>query len=90
MSCERRHLNLTPTGFKLLARVMREAPKLVTRQALEYEVWGENPPDSDALRTRLHTMRQAIDKPFAAPMLCTVQGFGYRLVDSAAEGDDAP
>lgn len=85
-----RPLNLTPTGIKLLARLMREAPKVVTRQALEYEVWGENPPDSDALRTHLHTLRQAIDKPFAAPMLCTVQGFGYRLVEPAAENDDAP
>ena len=90
VSRESRHLKLTPTGFKLLARLMREAPKVVTRQALEYEVWGENPPDSDALRTHLHTLRQAIDKLFAAPMLRTVQGFGYRLVDPVVGDDDAP
>ena len=89
VSRERRPLNLTPTGFKLLARLMRQAPDLVTRQALEFAIWGENPPDSDALRTHLHTLRQAIDKPFTAPMLRTVQGFGYRLVDPAADDADA-
>ena len=35
---ERRPLNLTPTGFRLLARLMRQAPDLVTRQALEFEI----------------------------------------------------
>lgn len=69
-------LELTPTGFKLLARLMRESPKLVARRELEYVVWGEDPPHSDALRTHLHTLRQAIDKPFDFPMLRTVQGFG--------------
>lgn len=90
VSREHRTLNLTPTGFKLLARLMRQAPDLVTRQTLEFEIWGENPPDSDALRTHLHTLRQAIDKPFAVPMLRTVQGFGYRLVDPTAGDADAP
>ena len=84
-----RPIELTPTGYKLLARLMRDAPKLVARQALEYEVWGEEPPDSDALRTHLHSLRQAIDKPFGAPMLRTVQGFGYRIVDPVAGDDDA-
>ena len=84
-----RPLELTPTGYKLLARLMRDAPKLVARQALEYEIWGEEPPDSDALRTHLHSLRQAIDKPFGAPMLRTVQGFGYRIVDPVAGDGDA-
>ena len=34
-------------------------------------------------------VRQAIDKPFAQPLLKTLQGVGYRLVDSSAEVDDA-
>ncbi len=84
-----RRLELTPTCMKLLSRLMRESPKLVARGELEYEVWGEDPPDSDALRTHLHTLRQAIDKPFAAPMLRTLPGFGYRLVDPARGDGDA-
>jgi DNA-binding response OmpR family regulator len=79
-----RPLALTPTGYKILAALMRQAPRLLTREALEREVWGEDPPDSDALRTHIHALRQAIDKPFGRPLLTTVPGMGYRL---AAPGE---
>ena len=83
-----RRIALTPTGYKLLTKLMQAAPKLVTRESLEYEIWADEPPDSDALRTHIHALRQALDKPFAAPMLKTLQGMGYRLVDSALEDGD--
>lgn len=73
-------LILTPTGHKIIAALMRCAPKLITREALAREVWGDAPPDSDALRTHIHALRQALDKPFDYPMLVTVPGTGYRLV----------
>ncbi|MDB5839002.1 MAG: hypothetical protein JWQ23_954 [Herminiimonas sp.] len=72
-------LALTPTGYKILAILMRNAPKLILRESLEREVWGDNPPDSDALRTHIHALRQAVDKPFSKPLLVTVAGSGYRL-----------
>lgn len=71
---------LTPTGYKLLAVLLRHAPNLVTREILEHEVWGDNPPDSDALRTHIHALRHALDKPFSRPLLKTVPGSGYRLM----------
>lgn len=74
-------LVLTPTGYKLLACLMRVAPRVVTREQLESAVWGEDPPDSDALRTHIHSLRQIIDKPFSWPMLKTIVGVGYRLMD---------
>ena len=79
-----RRLDLTPTGYKLLACLLRAAPRVVARDTLEREVWGDEPPDSDALRTHIHALRQALDKPFATPMLKTVQGIGYRLMDPSA------
>lgn len=72
-------LTLTPTGYKILTALMRNAPKLMTRESLEREVWGDNPPDSDALRTHIHALRQAMDKPFSKPLLVTIAGSGYRL-----------
>lgn len=72
-------LALTPTGYKILLALLRQAPKLVSRQSLEREVWGDNPPESDALRTHIHALRQALDKPFERPMLITRAGLGYRL-----------
>jgi DNA-binding response OmpR family regulator len=73
-------LELTPTSMKLLMTLMRAYPATVSRAELERAVWGELPPDSDALRTHLHTLRQSVDKPFAKPMLMTVHGVGIRLV----------
>ena len=73
-------LALTRTGYVLLRCLMREAPRLVSRDSLEHAVWGEDRPDSDALRTHLHALRQALDKPFPFAMLRTVPGIGYKLV----------
>jgi DNA-binding response OmpR family regulator len=75
-----RELSLTPTGLKIITVLLREAPKLVRREVLEREIWSENPPDSDALRTHIHALRQALDKSFDRPMLKTVPGTGYQLV----------
>jgi DNA-binding response OmpR family regulator len=79
-------VTLTKTGFKILTCLMKESPKVVTRETLELEVWGDHPPDSDALRTHIHALRQALDKSHSFAMLRTVQGIGYRLVapDEAA------
>jgi len=73
-------LTLTKTGYRILACLMRESPKVVSRDTLESEIWGKDRPDSDALRTHIHALRQALDKAQAAPMLKTVQGIGYRMV----------
>ena len=73
-------VTLTKTGFKLLARLMRESPKVVSRETLELEVWGDDRPESDALCTHIHALRHALDKPHSTAMLHTVQGIGYRLI----------
>ena len=77
-------MTLTKTGYILLNCLMRAAPGLVTRDTLEHALWGDDRPDSDALRTHLHALRQAMDKPFAFPMLRTVAGVGYKLMASDA------
>jgi DNA-binding response OmpR family regulator len=76
-----RPLELPPTPMKLLEALMRRAPHLISRAELERAVWGDEPPDSDALRAHLHLLRQVIDKPFSHRLLHTVRGFGYRLSD---------
>lgn len=78
------HLELTPTSYRLLICLLRNAPRVMPKELLEIELWQNEPPDSDALRTHIHALRQALDKPFDAPMLLTVHGIGYRLVDPHA------
>jgi DNA-binding response OmpR family regulator len=80
-----KRVSLTPTGYKLLACLLQAAPRVVTRQELEHAVWGDDPPDSDALRTHLHALRQAVDKPFAHPIIRTIPGVGYRMAAAESE-----
>ena len=58
----------------------------MTRQELEHEVWGDDPPDNDILRTHIYALRTVIDKPFAKKLLHTVHGTGYRLAEAEDSG----
>lgn len=75
-----RSLTLTRTGFIVLKVLMQHAPHVVPRETLEREIWGDDRPDSDALRTHIHSLRQTLDKEAAYPMLRTVPGIGFQLV----------
>ncbi|QBE63125.1 response regulator transcription factor [Pseudoduganella lutea] len=79
-----RPLVLTKTGYTILRLLIREAPKVVSREQVLHEVWGDNPPDTDALRVHIHALRQALDKPFPHPMLHTISKIGYKLVAADA------
>lgn len=81
-----RPITLSPIGFKILAFLMLESERVVARNEIEQIVWGDDPPDSDALRTHLSNLRNAVDKPFDKPLLHTIRGVGYRLADL----DDVP
>ncbi|MBZ0126864.1 MAG: response regulator transcription factor [Rhodocyclaceae bacterium] len=78
-------LKIGPIGLKLLAVLMQKSPAVATREALEAALWGDAPPDSDSLRSHIHTLRQQIDKPFPKPLLHTVHGVGFRLADMGDE-----
>ena len=80
-----KHINLNPTLFRLLMFLMQNPHRVIKREDLDYAVWQDDPPDSDALRTHISNLRQAIDKPFDKPLLRTVRGFGYKLTDKNAD-----
>jgi DNA-binding response OmpR family regulator len=72
-------LDLPPIAFQLLLHLAQAWPRIVTRSELVRSVWGDEPPESDPLRSHLYVLRQVLDKPFAVPMLKTVHGVGYTL-----------
>lgn len=78
-------LTLPALPLKILALLMRRAPGVVRRREIEQAVWGDSPPDSDALRVHMHTLRSAIDPPGLPPLLHTLRGVGYQL-----KAPDAP
>lgn len=72
-------LKLTRIGFNILDVLAEESPRVVGRSQLLRRVWGDTPPDSDALRSHIYALRQALDKPFSKPMLTTIVNIGFRL-----------
>ncbi|WP_197017562.1 MULTISPECIES: response regulator transcription factor [Alcanivorax] len=72
-------LKLSPTAFRILRILMRESPKVVSREQLEHELWGDLVPDSDALRSHLYNLRKAVDKPFDEALLNTLPGVGFSI-----------
>ncbi len=55
---------------------------IVSRERLEYEIWGDDVPDGDQLRSHMSMLRRAIDRPFPVKLIHTVHGTGYRLAET--------
>ena len=74
-------VRLTPTEWKVLEFLVRNAGKLVTRQDLLTSIWGsEHINDSGYLRLYVSQLRKKIEPDPAHPkFLKTEPGMGYRL-----------
>lgn len=74
-------LHLTPTEFKLLARLVRSAGRVVTHRQLLADVWGpEFTEHVHYLRLYMGQLRAKIERAPAEPRhLLTETGVGYRL-----------
>ena len=68
--------------MRILEMLMKHSPRVVSRADIEAQIWGDTPPDSDALRAHMHVLRSGIDHPGEPPLLQTVRGRGYRLADA--------
>ncbi|HLI17727.1 MAG TPA: response regulator transcription factor [Rhodanobacteraceae bacterium] len=80
-------LQVSPIGLKLLAILMRESPRVVSRHDIEREIWGDTLPDSDTLRSHLYNLRRVVDKPYSKPLVHTIHSAGYRVADLDAEAE---
>ncbi len=79
-------VHLTPTEFKLLARLVRSAGQVVTHRQLLADVWGEEFTEhTHYLRLYMGQLRAKLESDPADPRrLLTEPGVGYRLADAAA------
>lgn len=71
---------LNQTLFSIMKLLMLRAPSVVSRQEIEAEIWGDDPPDSDVLRSHVYQLRNKIDKPFKHNYLKTIPKVGYQLL----------
>ncbi|WP_368565382.1 response regulator transcription factor [Pseudoxanthomonas sp. UTMC 1351] len=76
-------LHLYPACRKLLEVLMQASPGAVTRERLEYALWGDSPPDGDMLRSHIYELRRSVDGPFPVKLIQTLPRVGYRLATHA-------
>jgi two-component system KDP operon response regulator KdpE len=81
VQCGGREVHLTPTEFKLLARLVRSAGRVVTHRQLLRDVWGpEFTEHTHYIRLYMGQLRAKIEQDPAEPRhLLTETGVGYRL-----------
>lgn len=75
--------HLTPKEFNLLAILVRNAGRVVTRNELVTQAWGEEYGDAiDSLKLYIHYLRQKLEvNPQQAEYIITSRGVGYRFVN---------
>ncbi len=78
-----RTVHLTPTEFKLLARLVRQAGRVVTHRKLLADVWGPDCVEhTHYLRLYMGQLRAKLETDPADPQwLLTEPGIGYRLAE---------
>lgn len=77
-----RPVHLGRKSVRIIEVLLRDPGKLVTREAMESVLWGDEPPASNALGSQMHLLRRALaDAGFDG--IETVHGEGWRLTESA-------
>ncbi|MFQ3645588.1 MAG: response regulator transcription factor [Anaerolineae bacterium] len=81
---EMRHL--TPKEFNLLAVLVRNAGKVISRNELVSQAWGEEDELAiDSLKLYIHYLRQKIERnPNQPEYIITSRGVGYRFMGKSA------
>jgi len=75
--------HLTPKEFNLLAVLIRSAGRVVSRNDLVTQAWGEEYGDAiDSLKLYIHYLRQKLERnPQQPEYIVTSRGVGYRFVN---------
>jgi len=72
-------LELHTMGYRILMILAEAYPQVVSRSKLSQKLWGDEPTESDALRSHIYQLRNLLDKPFDYPMIKTMHGIGFVL-----------
>lgn len=73
-------VDLQPLEYSLLAYLMRNAEKVVSKTMIMEHVWHYNfDPQTNVVEARICRLRDKIDKGFESSLIHTVRGVGYVL-----------
>jgi DNA-binding response OmpR family regulator len=73
-------IELTAKEFDLLAYLMRNAGRVLTKSQILDHVWGyDNEATSNVVEIYIHYLRDKVDRGFARPLIRTIRGVGYTI-----------
>ena len=76
-------LKLTPTEYKLLCLLAKDAGKVLTHTYLTNKIWGSSwESDMASLRVHMATLRKKLEKDAQTQYIQTHIGIGYRMLKS--------
>lgn len=76
-------LKLTPTEYKLLCLLAKDAGKVLTHTYLTNKIWGSSwESDMASLRVHMATLRKKLEKDSQTQYIQTHIGIGYRMLKS--------
>lgn len=76
-----REIILKPKARQLLEVLLKARGAVLSRSEIEDALWGDLPPDGEALRVHVHELRHAVDGAGEPPLVHTVRGAGYRMCE---------
>jgi DNA-binding response OmpR family regulator len=77
-----RSIELTAKEFDLLAYLMRNAGRVLSKHQITDHVWGyDSQATSNVVEIYIHYLRDKVDRGFARPLIRTVRGVGYTIKD---------
>jgi DNA-binding response OmpR family regulator len=75
-----RTVELTAKEFDLLAYLMRNAGRVLSKPQITEHVWGyDSEATSNVVEIYVHYLREKIDKGFGRPLIRTIRGVGYTI-----------
>lgn len=75
-----RPLKLSRIQLQILKLLLQKSPAVVSRQYLTEQIWGDEEPASDVLRSHVYAIRNQLSPKQERPVLETLHGQGYKLV----------
>src|SRR5262249_15431111 len=75
-----RSIPLTPREFSILELLMRNSPRVVPREMLIQNIWGNHSEvESNTLDAFIRLLRSKIEGPGQSKLVHTIRGVGYTL-----------
>ena len=72
-------VKVTKLGFSILLELTVAYPYPVARSDLIQSLWGNEPPESNALKSHMYTLRKSLDNANVKVTLNTISNVGYQL-----------